>query len=93
MSIIDQIHKLNDEIAVGAETEAQLRRYIKREKGSEHGQKVQKTLDALTARLDRAERDKALLIRQAHEAISRRHEIPAVTRRGPVRFYGIEAAA
>ena len=63
MNIIDQIHKLSDEIAAGAETEDKLRRYIKREKGSEHGREVQETLDRLTERLNCSERDKAALIR------------------------------
>lgn len=89
MSIIDQIHKLNEEIAFGAEMESKLRRFIKREDGSDLGQMVQLQLNDVTRRLDRAEREKAVLIRQAHEAISRRHEI-AGYRRPLVRFYGLE---
>ena len=92
MSIIDRIKELNDEITFGADMEAKMRRYVKREKGSEHGQIVQLQLDEVTRRLDRAEREKAALLREAHEAINRRDEIPALRRRN-VTFHGIEAVA
>ncbi len=88
---LDEIRSLEKVIAAGAEREAQLQRYIKREDDPVHRAEVQRHLNTLSAQLDRLEDEARELRKVRNERLDRERRILMGLEPGrkPVNFLGI----
>lgn len=93
MNIQEQIKAIDDEIANGAEIEAKLRRYARREDDPVRRKIVEDQLAMFRQRLDRAENERDQLNAYVAEAVIERRVRLIPQPRRIVHFFQIEVTA